>query len=152
MTTHVNVNHLGHRNHVCPHESCKRSFGYKHILQRHIAKSHVIASPDGDDDNDNISSGNETETQTSFNIDNMTGNSYSQRAEHHLKVAKCVACPYPNLRGLEVATQTSTGPSSCDFVFSRAYDLRRHLKAVHQVEVLKEVADKWVKMEKKRLS
>jgi len=37
---------------------------------------------------------------------------------------------------------------ACDYVFSRAYDLRRHLRAEHGVEAEKESVDDWVKSAK----
>jgi general transcription factor IIIA len=37
---------------------------------------------------------------------------------------------------------------SCDYVFGRAYDLRRHLRAVHSIDLDKEVVDDWARKER----
>lgn len=78
-------------------------------------------------------------------IDALTGKTYSLR----LRSGKALQCPYPDLASL--AATNVPGPSSgghhsaCDYVFTRAYDLRRHLKAEHGVVVGKEMAETWVK-------
>ncbi|KAG6866205.1 hypothetical protein C0991_007230 [Blastosporella zonata] len=62
-------------------------------------------------------------------------------------------CPYPQLETITlIAEDDAAGQSStsrtCDYVFSRAYDLRRHLKAVHGVSAVKESIDSWVSRQK----
>lgn len=39
---------------------------------------------------------------------------------------------------------------ACDYVFSRAYDFRRHLRAEHGVDAEKDRVDEWVKGAKAR--
>ena len=36
----------------------------------------------------------------------------------------------------------------CEYVFGRAYDLRRHLRAVHGVSLDKDVVDAWARKER----
>ncbi|KAF8141285.1 hypothetical protein EV363DRAFT_1425422 [Boletus edulis] len=40
LTAHHKIIHLGQRNHVCPHEHCNSAFGYRRLLERHLAKLH----------------------------------------------------------------------------------------------------------------
>jgi len=44
----------------------------------------------------------------------------------------------------------SSTSRTCEYVFSRAYDLRRHLRAEHDVDVEKDKVDEWVKGAKAR--
>lgn len=65
-------------------------------------------------------------------------------------------CTYPDLSPFDIqitetpenvsakrAAQIAVGEIECEYVFGRAYDLRRHLRAVHGVVVEKEVVDRW---------
>ena len=96
------------------------------------------------------------EGEEDFNIDLITGNLYAKQAEANLKTATVLRCPYPELDGLidptEVETQRSMPESSiprlCVYVFSRAYDLRRHLRSTHNVALSKEVVDSWIQLKK----
>jgi hypothetical protein len=59
-------------------------------------------------------------------------------------------CPHPAMEGLP---STPSGKShnlwvdtaACEYVFGRAYDLRRHLRAVHGVDLDKEAVDGWAR-------
>lgn len=153
LTTHIRVNHQGRRDFVCPHSSCQRAFGYKHLLQRHLAKIH---KPSG---GATSSEAEETEidahahdSDALLDIDAITGNSYSKRASEKVDAAKALRCPHPRLEALGIPT-IAPAPvvelqSSCDYVFSRAYDLRRHLRANHGIELEKALIDKWVAKQK----
>ncbi|KAM5538163.1 hypothetical protein V8D89_008050 [Ganoderma adspersum] len=153
LTTHHNIAHLGRRDFVCPHEHCKRAFGYKHLLQRHLAKLHapLDASPDHDAaDVDET----EPETDTGADIDFLTGRAYISRAQESLKQATKLQCPFPDLPPqlsgeMEQVASRSWQANSCQYVFSRAYDLRRHLHAEHGVDVEREKVDDWVRAEKR---
>ena len=70
-------------------------------------------------------------------------------AQAKLREFKAMRCPFPHLGSL-VPLQESTPQSqeNCGYVFSRAYDLRRHLGAVHEVEVNQEAIAQWVKLKK----
>ncbi|KAF9018466.1 hypothetical protein BDZ89DRAFT_1165183 [Hymenopellis radicata] len=151
LNTHVNITHLGRRDHVCPHEDCQRAFGYKHLLQRHIAKAHATAATeyedDGYDEASSESSADEAQDQSQdgfdFDLDNITGNRYKQHANQKLaSSAKMLRCPYPCLPFVHDTLEIDT--QCCDYVFSRAYDLRRHLQSMHDVVTEKAVVEEWV--------
>jgi len=141
LTTHTNITHLGRRDHVCPHETCKQTFGYKHLLQRHLAKRHTASSSSESSDEDTTTC-LPTPAADKMDIDTITGNTYAQTASRKLKAAKALRCPYPHLDDLAVVP---AGPP-CDYVFSRAYDLRRHLQSEHDVVVDKDSVDLWVRV------
>ncbi|OCH96521.1 hypothetical protein OBBRIDRAFT_765331 [Obba rivulosa] len=165
LTTHHKVNHLGRRDFVCPHEDCRRAFGYKHLLQRHMAKLHrprILSGSDGEDDcaSDEDAGTEEQASATAeqtFNIDFITGVSYKTRSQEQIKTAGKLMCPYPDLPPTFLSAKEpcypSAGPSSrrgaCEYVFSRAYDLRRHLRAEHTIDVAKDLVDAWVKEAKR---
>ncbi|PPR02412.1 hypothetical protein CVT26_011380 [Gymnopilus dilepis] len=155
LNTHVNVTHLGKRDFVCQHSDCGSAFGYKHLLQRHLAKVHSTGS--GQDAPEEESAAEEVQVhgETTSDIDAITGYAYLKRAEVRLKEAKALRCPFPELRELVVGdvqdtiAASNSAPRSCDYVFSRAYDLRRHLSAAHDIVVEKERVDLWVRKQKK---
>ncbi|KAK7057485.1 hypothetical protein R3P38DRAFT_2841252 [Favolaschia claudopus] len=138
LTTHNDITHLGRRDHICPHQTCKQAFGYKHLLQRHLAKRHSISS--SSESSDEEPTPHHTMTVTEMDIDAITGNTYAQTASEKLRTAKALGCSYPDLEGL---TAAQTGPS-CAYVFSRAYDFRRHLHSEHGIILDKEKVDRWV--------
>src|SRR5260221_9701474 len=41
LQIHIDVEHQGRRDFPCNHNGCTRSFAYKHLLQRHVAKEHA---------------------------------------------------------------------------------------------------------------
>lgn len=151
LMNHVNVNHLGRRDFVCPHESCKRAFGYKHLLQRHMAKLHANESGVSDEaaetsDEDDQPGVQPERARLPLEIDDITGKNYAVRSRQLLASGNKLRCPHPDLHGLvDDSTAISGGSSACEYVFSRAYDLRRHLHSVHRVEVDRERVDNWVK-------
>ncbi|KAF9049912.1 transcription factor iiia [Panaeolus papilionaceus] len=144
LNTHVHITHHGRRDFTCDHPGCGKAFGYKHLLQRHTAKLHpsfdVVEESESSDDEGAQSEGLE------FDIDKITGKSYSQQAEARLKEAKALACPFPSLQHFVVNySPPAVGPAGCQYVFTRAYDLRRHLATAHQVDAEKDMVDQWVK-------
>lgn len=88
-----------------------------------------------------------------MDIDMITGTTYAQNAQKKLKAAKALQCPYPHLKGLAVVPNLDNDGSdrrvfvgpTCYYVFSRAYDLRRHLQTVHDIIAEKESVDRWVR-------
>ncbi|KAF7428555.1 Strongly-conserved Zn-finger binding protein (TFIIIA) [Pleurotus ostreatus] len=155
MTTHIKVNHQGRRDFVCPHSACKRAFGYKHLLQRHLAKIHKASGDSTSSEAEETEADGHArahESDVLLDIDAVTGNSYSKRAAEKVETAKALRCPHPHLQGLGLLdTALATileSESSCEYVFSRAYDLRRHLRANHGIELEKDVVDKWVLKQK----
>ncbi|KAG6333160.1 hypothetical protein ID866_5927 [Astraeus odoratus] len=153
LTTHNNVIHLGQRNHACPHPNCNSAFGYKHLLERHLTKIHSSK-----DAQSTASSAEEvTDAEISplakkgdINIDDITGKTYA----HRLQDSKLVRCPYPHIEELlaspsDCASSRASSSKPCDHVLSRAYDLRRHLKAEHGVVAEKEKVDRWTRIQKR---
>ena len=149
------MTHLGRRDFVCPQETCGRAFGYKHLLQRHLAKLHApcAESPsqsEGSDDSDNESlSKVATSRKTEFSIDDITGKSYATRSRQLLARPNTLRCPYPDVHELVGGAIVPVTQSSCEYVFSRAYDFRRHLHSEHSIEIDREHIDAWVKTAKK---
>ncbi|KAF7375899.1 Transcription factor IIIA [Mycena sanguinolenta] len=142
LTTHTNVTHLGRRDHICPHETCGQAFGHKHLLQRHLAKRHTTSSESSDEDATSHPAPTvPTPTAANMSIDTITGNTYAQAATKKLKAAKALRCPYPDLDGLAVAQ----AGLSCEYVFSRAYDFRRHLHSQHDLVLDKHTVEHWVR-------
>ena len=168
LTTHHAITHLGKRDFVCTVEGCGRAFGYKHILQRHQARGHGNANIEADDveqhaDADGESSGGErsrtrpkkrktghTPSQGLSIIDEITGVAYAKRSACGQAPLRC---PHPVMEGLSPALpadmQNLWGDAApCEYVFRRAYDLRRHLQAVHGIGLDKEVVDVWARKER----
>ncbi|KAG0694937.1 hypothetical protein DFH29DRAFT_296356 [Suillus ampliporus] len=156
LTTHNNVIHLGHRNHVCPHQHCSSAFGYKHLLERHLAKIHSTKSDqsvaetsesEGDMTTDTDGPDNDpSDSAAHFSIDCITGHAYSLRSR--MPTSKAIRCPYPDLDDLLLSrlnTPLSSSSVRCEHILTRAYDLRRHLKAEHGLVGDKSKVDSWVK-------
>ncbi|KAF4621040.1 hypothetical protein D9613_000365 [Agrocybe pediades] len=151
LNTHTNVTHLGKRDFVCPHAACGSSFGYKHLLQRHLVRCHGVETSGPETSQDDLSEG---EDEATFDIDAMTGNAYAKRADTRLKEAKALRCPFPQVQDLvdvDALLPPNATHASCDYVFNRAYDLRRHLNATHDLVCSKEVVDTWVRREKRKI-
>jgi len=141
------VSHLGHRNFVCDHEDCGQSFGYKHLLQRHVLKIHAEHSTSSDSDAIELS---DAESFIVLNvIDIITGRAYLDRKGGHRQ--PLVQCPWPTYFCDSGNSSTSTG-SPCQAQFTRAYDLRRHLRAEHGEEQTKEDVDEWVRVRKREMT
>ncbi|KAI6131243.1 hypothetical protein EDD16DRAFT_1821162 [Pisolithus croceorrhizus] len=152
LTAHHKVIHIGQRNHVCPHPLCDSAFGYKHLLQRHLAKIHSSkrarsSSSSADDATDAEAS----EATTGMDvIEEITGKAYARRLQN----AGFIRCPFPDVAELYLVPSDPSGPSTssrkaCDHVVTRAYDLRRHLKAEHGVVVDKAKVDQWISAQKR---
>lgn len=161
------MTHLGRRDFACP--TCGRAFGYKHLLQRHTAKAHPAepASPESGsesgaehstDEEDHAKTPKGKDTATPFSIDFITGAAYDARSQARLSSgSRSLQCPFPDLPPSLCCSddaERAAAPSSVDggprclYVFSRAYDLRRHLLAEHKLEPEREVVDEWVRSAK----
>lgn len=155
LTTHHKAIHLGQRNHVCPHTHCDSAFGYKHLLERHLAKIHSSkrarsSSSSADDTTDMEAS---EETTGADVIEEITGRAYARRSQN----AGFIRCPFPNMEELCLLPSDSSAPSTssikaCDHVVTRAYDLRRHLKAEHGMVADKAKVDRWTSVRKRPLA
>jgi general transcription factor IIIA len=167
LTTHHAISHLGRRDFVCAAEGCGRAFGYKHILQRHQARQHghdrTAAEEDEDCEHHADTDGESSETerpqpkkrkgrrlqsQNISIINEITGVAYEERTANALAPLRC---PHPAMEGLPSASSVESlsnlwgDATPCEYVFGRAYDLRRHLRAVHGVELDKETVDGWAR-------
>jgi general transcription factor IIIA len=135
-------------------------------LQRHQARRHGKDSgrTEGDEvgeqhaDADGESSENErprrkkrrikrSQSPDTLMINEITGVAYEQRAS---RTQAPLRCPHPEMEGLPSVLATESHSlwgevTPCEYVFGRAYDLRRHLRAVHGVELGKEVVDGWAR-------
>lgn len=146
LAVHVKVSHLKRRDFVCSYETCNVSFGYKHLLQRHISKVHYTPVED-----------NSTElTKTKFvppeknqgfnihsPIDTLTGKAYAMQSELRIQSQDGLHCPYHILSSTNSSArgvETKPSCSECPFVFTRAYNLRRHLLAMHSLDIDKHQA------------
>ncbi|KAG8729052.1 Strongly-conserved Zn-finger binding protein (TFIIIA) [Ceratobasidium sp. 428] len=127
---HIRVNHEGSRNFNCPKEGCTRSFGYKHVMQRHMERHHrETATPAP------------AQPPASNTIGSLSGQQCSAKNR-----PRVIACPWPDAFGADpVVNQTA---SRCAFRFSRAYDLRRHLKSTHGLEAGSDEVNAWVLKQK----
>ncbi|KAM6502079.1 transcription factor iiia [Amanita muscaria] len=127
LRTHTNVSHLGERDFACL--KCEAKYGYKHLLQGHVAKKHP--EEDGNSPPESDSNADEVASESVGIIESITGTAYANRG-------KRIRCPYPNITGVEgdCAGETSAG-KECDYTFNRTYDLVRHLRAVHKVGIVR---------------
>ena len=138
LTTHYNVSHLHKRDFVCTQGGCDKSYGYKHLLQRHVAQAHKSAESSDPSEDDNVKG-------VQLDIDGITGKSYLERSA---KIRRALRCPYPHFPSAFVSGPNSalSVPDSvvpCEYVFGRAYDLRRHLLSEHGRAVDKGAVAAW---------
>ncbi|KIJ45349.1 hypothetical protein M422DRAFT_166865 [Sphaerobolus stellatus SS14] len=134
LATHHKVTHLGRKDFVCSIAECGQTFGYKHLLQRHTARVHTTA--EGLSAENDATSSSEDEEPTKA-IGWMTGKDYSAASAHRNSRRALLPCPWPN--GFE--SEENIG--QCSYLFNRAYDLRRHLKTDHGLELSKDEVDCW---------
>lgn len=161
LVGHIDVHHHQQRDFICEREGCGRAFGYKHLLQRHEAKVHRSSSPTTLSDDvvspsDQPAGGHDAEVDF---IGELTGKNYKSR--HVATVTdrtgqnrqrKVLECPWPHHtfpveKVEEDMEKVETGDAGdpCEYVFHRAYDLRRHLLSVHKLRVHKTVLDEWAR-------
>ncbi|KXN87363.1 Transcription factor IIIA [Leucoagaricus sp. SymC.cos] len=159
LTVHKNVTHLGQRNFMCSYEGCQKAYGYKHLLQRHMAKAHGSDDETCTEFPDDSLPGSDEEDETadvSLDITKITGYMYSQAAQTKIQQGRALRCPFPDLQSLIGSSQSVEGTdlqqstllpvqkATCDYAFTRAYDLRRHLQASHGFIVQRETVELWV--------
>ncbi|KAF8323697.1 hypothetical protein DL93DRAFT_2049071 [Clavulina sp. PMI_390] len=120
LTNHEKVTHDGERRFVCPAPDCGMKFGYKHVLQRHVARKHPRASSEEAND---TSSEADPATDAAPVLDLLTGRHYENRTTK-------IPCPWPRLH-----PPTAESAAPCAFTFSRVYDARRHLRAEHGLDI-----------------
>jgi general transcription factor IIIA len=114
-------------------------------MQRHLARKHPrrqMSEPPGE-----VPPGWEKEAEQSHDepslLDLFTGKHYNRPSTGTKKnVQRTIKCPWPGIAHSNADTLLPTEfTSACEFLFSRAYDLRRHLLAEHGFEVEQEVLD-----------
>ena len=77
----------------------------------------------------------------------ITGKAYSTQAQQRMSSPRTLRCPHPKLHDLISSMNAmQEGQKQCGYVFTRAYDLRRHLCAEHNQEVGKDTVDTWVRL------
>ena len=122
LTTHYNVSHLHKRDFVFTQGGCDKSYGHKHLLQRHAAQVHKPTESSDRSEDDNVKG-------VQLDIDGITGKSYLERSA---KIRRTLCCPYPHfppafVSGPDLVLSVPDSVVPCEYVFGRAYDLRRHL-------------------------
>ncbi|KAF9453973.1 hypothetical protein P691DRAFT_718388 [Macrolepiota fuliginosa MF-IS2] len=154
LTVHKNVTHLGQRNFKCSYENCPNAYGYKHLLQRHVAKAHGSDDETATEYTDNslpVSEDEDKEGDSPLDIDAITGYTYMRAARAKVAEGRALQCPFPELQsftGVGIQPPTAQHKPGCDYVFRRAYDLRRHLRASHGFTAQKESVEFWVAEQK----
>lgn len=80
-----------------------------------------------------------------LDIEEITGKAYADRARQKLSAPRTLQCPFPDLHDLTSMPEGSVrADRRCEYIFTRAYDLRRHLRSEHGEEVNKDAVDAWV--------
>lgn len=124
------------------------SFGYKHLLQRHLSKMHPVKVSDKDDADDLSSEegGDLYEDDNDGKIDDITGHMYRSKSRARISLLHALPCPYPDLTELSGPDDNNGKEPTlfCDYGYTRAYDLRRHLRTIHNVSTSKLQVDRWV--------
>jgi len=158
LTVHKNVAHLGQRNFTCPVTNCHKSYGYKHLLQRHIMKTHQCSENEMSTEYvDSLPVSDEEESL--LDIEKITGYAYSQVAQAKTSDGRALRCPFPDISGFMSKNEPAetlqveipdpgARETRCDYAFKRAYDFRRHLRASHGISIQKEVVELWVAEQK----
>ncbi|KAJ1306504.1 hypothetical protein OPQ81_007506 [Rhizoctonia solani] len=154
---HVRVSHEGLRRFACPKDGCNKTFGYKHVMQRHLERHH--RPQDDDSTSPPPPSLNQKELiEKREIIDLITGQDYDnspQTSKTGGTRARIINCPWPDAFEMEQPSgdkrilPTNEIRTKCAFKFSRAYDLRRHLRSAHGLEIDAEEVNSWV-LEHKR--
>lgn len=121
LNVHINTCHLQLRPFAC--DICKKSFGHKHLLHRHLK---VHEKPQS---NELTEIKNESESHLP-SIEDITGLKYKQRQ---------FDCPIRKL--LELNDDNNI---NCNFRYSRTYDLRRHLSSAHSLHLTKDELNYWL--------
>jgi general transcription factor IIIA len=135
LANHQKINHEGQRKFACSYQGCSKTFGYKHVLQRHLVRHSDSLAPMPESHND------EAPASELSAIHYITGQHYPMQASTRKKE---LTCPWPD--GLALGRQDSEKELSaarCGFMFRRLYDLRRHLKAAHGFEAETELLKAW---------
>ncbi|KAG8967632.1 Strongly-conserved Zn-finger binding protein (TFIIIA) [Tulasnella sp. 419] len=146
LKNHRKVAHDKRLDFSCRELGCSQTFGYKHVLQRHIQTCHSkapllnpradeppfvpeILPPEPEVAGPLVPIKPNVMPAATFSIDDITGKSYNDKATAR---AKKLVCP---LTSAELGLDEDQKQVNCKHIFSRLYDLRRHLKAIHGVDM-----------------
>ncbi|CAE6443916.1 unnamed protein product [Rhizoctonia solani] len=149
---HVRVSHEGLRTFECPNVGCDKTFGYKHVMQRHLERHHRLQDNDSTPLRATSTKQNNT-TEPGRIIGLLTGQDYDELPRSPKSDAvyrpRLINCPWPNAFQVTkpmngTASSTSDTLAKCAFKFSRTYDLRRHLRSAHELEVSADEVNAWV--------
>ncbi|KAF8333064.1 uncharacterized protein EI90DRAFT_2917034 [Cantharellus anzutake] len=154
LNKHVNISHLGLKPFTCPEADCQKTFGYKHVLRQHIEKVHRGKDQENHDEEDDSTTSvanqrEENHQGRSLAIDFLTGLHYTTNPEsqnNHSSTGRDIHCPWPDAFQMHLVGPSYSTPAAddeggtkryrCAYMFSRAYDLARHLHAEHGVREL----------------
>lgn len=122
MQTHHKIVHRRQLDFFCSNSGCGKRFGYKRNLKSHLrtCMPKPLATVPVTDQLGQSSS-------TTSLIDQLTGTSYLGESQ---KTRRVLPCPWPSM-----ADTVQSPRQSCAHVFGRMYDLRRHLKSGHGIEM-----------------
>ncbi|CAE7068986.1 unnamed protein product [Rhizoctonia solani] len=147
---HVRVSHEGLRRFACPKDGCNKTFGYKHVMQRHLERHH---RPQDDELPQSTSIDQKKAIKKGQITDLITGQDYDappRSLKSNVARPRVIECPWPNAFGIKKPTNNGhtlpmigTQPK-CAFKFSRAYDLRRHLRSAHGLDADADEVSAWV--------
>ena len=122
------------------------------MLKRHLGKVHTANKDEatGEEWEGDVKRKKKKLVQR-MDIDVITGKTYNSLASSRLNdpTSNVLRCPHPLTPG---STPPLRPPVTKEYVSSRVYDLRRHLKAEHGVTVDKEVVDDKIDVEISELS
>ncbi|QRW16826.1 C2H2 zinc finger [Rhizoctonia solani] len=151
---HMRVSHEGLRKFECPDAGCDKTFGYKHVMQRHLERHHRPQNNESALPKPNSKPTNQKNTAKAGTlIGLLTGQDYDESPQSSKSNApprpRLISCPWPSAFGTtklvnEPASSTIDNLVKCAFKFSRAYDLRRHLRSAHGLEAGADEVNAWV--------
>ncbi|CAE6463425.1 unnamed protein product [Rhizoctonia solani] len=151
---HMRVSHEGLRKFECPDTGCDKTFGYKHVMQRHLERHHRPQNNESALPKPNSKPTNQKNTAKAGTlIGLLTGQDYDESPQSSKSNApprpRLISCPWPSAFGTtklvnEPASSTIDNLVKCAFKFSRAYDLRRHLRSAHGLEAGADEVNAWV--------
>lgn len=118
-------------------------FGYRHVMQRHLARKHPREQDSAEQSA--VESAKDPESTVARTTDEpsimdlLTGKHYSKPLTTSRNIQRSLHCPWPNIAAAGSGTPISG--VQCTFIFSRVYDLRRHLRSEHGLEIEQEILD-----------
>lgn len=119
LAVHHQTAHLALRPYACTYEGCDHAYGHKHLLQRHVGRAHhrheeetsslIATQPEADD------------------LNLLAGSLFTS-----IDASKTLFCPHV---GSSLPGDETEAAEPCQYRFSRLYDLRRHMRKVHAVDL-----------------